>query len=51
MDNRERARARDKKTKKTNFGGTETWEFYSAMRKWSAVEKKKQTETQATFPP
>ena len=51
MDNRERASARDE-TKKTNFGGGETLKFYSAMRKWAAVKKKKkQTETQATFPP
>ena len=37
MDNRERARTRDKKTKKTNFVWRITWKFYSGCENmWNA---------------
>ena len=33
LDNRERARARNKKTTATNFVGRKTWKFYSSVGK------------------
>ena len=63
VDNRARARARDKQIKEANFVGRKTWKFYwgsEKMRNASGQQgeneqqwkkKKKQKGTHATFPP
>ena len=61
MENKERARARNKKKTENNFVGRKTWKFYRGGEKMRNAsghqgeindsEKQKGTGTHTTFPP